>query len=806
MKGEFATFLSSPIQARPVVAEVEAARRRHAAALRSYAAELLRGDRGGVEKVLGETWSACAKLSEPDKEGQLATWLFADVRRRAHARQRGTALAEQFEGHDAPAEADESPEALFERLTPKQQEVLQLKFAHGFRHEEIARIVDLSPAHAAQLLHNALRRLARGFASPPSPEPAAAASDDHRLTLAAVGELDGEAWRAWEAGQTNPEHTNARLEEIRRAAKWIAGHLARGGHHRRRARARRKRGFAGWIAAGMIALGLAGAFWAWPPTAEGDARDGPKAMERPRASAPAVAVRREVSHQPTNAHAAGADAKTLGVYRSPVPTGTRKTEPVNPAASESGASGSPAVERDAGRPSREPDAIKEGIESAERVAEPAARATGRESSEPVLAESAASPADEKAVAIGGPPAPIASTDTAAIVALKRALGASRWPSPAQVDASRLPRYFAAASLRRVGGRGFAKTFEAVESPWTPGEVLLRVSAQAPDAPPLTRAPANVILLLDVSGSMAAPDRLPLVQEAVCTLLDRLQPQDRVGVVTYAGESTVLLPPTGLDEPGRVRAAVQGLEARGRTNGGAGLQEAFALAAGDTRAGEQLVILCTDGEFNMGELRADELARLVGAQAERGVRLAIFGFGRHGDIDPRLEQLAALGRGGSGYVNTRADAVAVMLAELDRLIGPAAERVRLAVAVEEAPHGSVEAESLLPGESLATLVRVPRPQAARARLSYRAGPAGEGFRETFGWDGEVRPWSAASPELRFAAAVERFTELLRGPPARAAEGLNQLLAWTEEGVEDAGGYRAEFRALVEQARAAAAAAR
>lgn len=790
-------------------AVVDAARRRHATALRSYATELLRGDRPRAHAIVGDTWAALEKISEPEADERLAVWLFADVRRRATAAQRASGLAPSFDEREEREGDEETPERVFARLTPKQQEVLQLKFGPGFRHEDIARIVDLSPPHAAQLLHNALRRLARAF-RPGEHGGDAERSGDYRLTLAALGELDGEAWRAWEAAQLNPAAANERLDEIRRTAQWTSRYLARGGNRgaHRRARGNRR----SWLVGGIAAAAVATLAWFWFGSAA-DERAGTAteaAKSTPGAVALAVPPR---AAAPDAVQPSGADVRTLGVFRERPPVeGARLAAAESPAAggaSESALEPAARPEGIAGaRAAEEPAADREGAESRAFRSEP--RATGEAARLETDARGHSSDSGTAAIPPVAPvrplattvAAPVASTDTAAIVALKRALGEGRWPKPGQVDAAGLRRHFAAATRRASRAPGFAPEFEAAEAPWAPEVTLVRVSVQAPAAPAVVRAPANVILLLDVSGSMDAPNRLPLVQEAVRGLLDRLQPDDRVGVVTYAGESRVLLAPTPLAEVRRVREAVQALEARGRTNGGAGLAEAFALARSDGREhGEHLVILCTDGEFNMGQTGEGELAQLVAANAAAGVRLAIFGFGRHGQIDPRLENLAVLGRGGSGYLNTRADAVAVMLGQFDDLLAATAEDVRLALAIADEPPGEVTAEKLLPGDELGTLLAVQGGDDVRAQLSYRRPGEAEARREAWRWAGERSAFAATSPEFRFAAAVARCAELLGGTPDAAAAEWDQLAAWAGEAVDDAGGYRAEFLALVAQARAA-----
>ncbi|MBA3848545.1 MAG: hypothetical protein C0502_00935 [Opitutus sp.] len=825
-------FLSNPQHSSANSAVVEAARRRHATALRSYAVELRPGDKIDAEALLAATWEALSRQPEPESDDKLAAWLFSDVRRRALAGHRSGGLAD-----DRGAEDDVSAEAIFERLTPKQQEVLLLKFAHGFRHGQIAQIVELSPANAAQLLHVALTRLAPAFRAEGSGGDAGLRGD-HRLTLAALGELDGEAWRAWEAEQVDVAAANGRLEQVRRAGKWTTGYLVSG--RRRRQRGKKRSGRPWIIGAAMIFLGVAATLY-WPRGEE--PREEKPLREQARPTKARVAVPQGGGKgQTADPVDGGTEAVSLGVYREPesrLRETTSRPEPVG--AVPAGSDDSLKIAEPAAPPRGAADALKVTAPKAELrgivqgMDEPAGhsapvvpagaapRATPEAQSaghsvviiEHNLAAPRATPAAQSAadeVVRQGPVKPsqaatVAPTDTAAIVALKRALGHGRWPQPEEVNPVRLAAYFSPPARGGERAALFGKSLESATAPWDSGAVLLRATAQAPEAPPALRAPANVILLLDVSGSMDAPNRLPLVQEAVRGLLDRLRPEDRVGLVTYAGESRVLLAPAELTDVRRVRETVLGLEARGRTNGGAGLAKAFALARQDGRAhGEHVVILCTDGDFNMGETSEEELAAGVRVAAGAGVRLAIFGFGRPGEIDPRLERLAALGRGGSGYVNTRADAISVMLAQLDELIAPSATDVRLGLRTEGGARGAALAEKLLPSDTVATLVATRPDDPAEAVLEYRLARGGEERTESARGRAALREFRAASPEFRFAAAVHRFAELLSGPPAQAEAEFDDLEVWARESVDDAGGYRAEFLALLAQARTAAAAAR
>lgn len=828
---------------------VEAARLRHAAALRSYALELLHGDRARSEEVLAATWQAWARESAPAGAERGAAWPFAELRRRAMLLQREVAAPVEEDAGDA--QEDDTAESRFALLTLKQREALRLKFLHGFRHEEIAGIVDLGPTQAARLLHNALGRLAPAFRV--SEAGGTLGTDDPRLTLAALGELEDAAWRAWEAGQGNPAAANVRMEEIRRAARWVTAHFASGGHQRTKRARRWSRWWPGLVAAGVLVLGL-GYFAIRSKPAQPDPPNEPAAQTRergfPSASAPAVPRRAgsDVDVAAAEKRVSGPEAESLGLFRD------RPREGTSGHILEAGESLPPGPALTAGEdsrrnvaPSRAPLAVSRGRQGGAATAAPEATGRGvtRELSNSEVASEHASltsplpgsaassnvgtesrPASQTpagpaahaardemaAVAVAhdalqastaGAAETLDSTDVAPITALKQALGEGRWPSAEEVNRAGLKQYFARCAPVAPGAAGFEPSVEAAELPWSSGRVAVRFAATARPRSPVLRAAANVILLLDSSGSMDAPNRLPLVQAAVAQLLDRLQAEDRIGIVTYAGEAQVLLAPRLLGETRELRERVQALVPRGQTNGGAGLEQAFALAMQDENvAGTPRVILCTDGEFNMGLTREDELEALVRRHAEAGVRLAVFGFGRSERIDPRLERLAALAQGGSGFVNTRADAVAVMLTQLGDLIAPAAEAVELRVEVGGAGRDAVVVDKVLPGETVSIWSAVEPGENARARLTYRAGSPAEPGGATLDWDGRVLPVEETGAEFRFEAAVERLADLFAaGAQGSTRAQWEQLEAWGRQCVDDPGGYRAELLALIAQARAA-----
>ncbi|MDP2136877.1 MAG: DUF3520 domain-containing protein [Candidatus Didemnitutus sp.] len=861
--------------------------------MRRYALDLLGGDDAQVAAILAKTWVALEAEAIEETDERFEEWLFADVRHRVNEAQRFAGVTERFKteeqgseeradasGKDSPAE---TTQRLFARFTPKQQEMLRLKFLHGFHHEEIARITDLTTSHAAQLIHNSLGRLARALRARKE-NTTLTVPEDIRLTLEALGELDAAGRRSLEAAMLNPKAMRERIDEIQRTAKLVTDVVNRRGAKPQRSR----RGPVPWQL-GLIVLGVVGTllaggwWWSSQPRDEITREESVPKAARPNASnhASTEAVRspeREILPA-RGGTGVGTDSGSLGIFKAKPLSTTERSTPGNigtPAEATAAIAASTQVDHSVpqtqaplrgdsptGAVSKsEPRARKRGVAEAGERHEPAAEARGVVDARK-LAQGGRSENARAATAAGGGALPpgakrptvdsranagrkpatagtttleavpqrdaakstgvkIESTETAAIVALRRALASGHWPRPEEVDGLGLQEYFSTVAEQREKSGLFAAEIESSESPWAPGRQLIRVAVRPVIQPPVNRPPVNVVFLLDVSGSMDAPNRLPLVQDAVLAVLEHLQPEDRVGVVTYAGESRVLVPSAGLAEAAQLRKEIQELEAKGQTNGGAGLATAFALARADRREhGEQVVILCTDGEFNMGQTSEGELGELIDAHAELGVRLAIFGFGRNRQIDPRLESLAARAQGGSGYVNTRADAAVVMLGQLTDLFSPVAEDLLLEVEFNPARVAShrrldgdggaaVTQSAVLPGEGVAAFFEY-EPLGSdeptdgsvllQTRLSYRPAGAEERIFEENQWRGADTFFADASSEFKFTAVVARFAELLRGTPAEAAGQWDKMEAMANEALaDDAGGFRQEFLAMLAQARA------
>jgi len=406
--------------------------------------------------------------------------------------------------------------------------------------------------------------------------------------------------------------------------------------------------------------------------------------------------------------------------------------------------------------------------------------------------------------------------------LQRQLTNRKWPRREQVRLEEMLKFAPAPGLPPSSPNPLDARQEQVQSPWNPQKQILRVSLHAKDAPIPARGPANLVFAIDVSTSMAGPNRLPLVQEGVRRLVDRLRPDDIISVVTYAGKADLALSAQPAAWSGEVRRCLAGLEATGLTNGSAGLKLAYETAHDNwIEAGINVVVLCTDGNFNLGTTDETALAAMAAAQAKNGVRLSVFGFGRTDRNDLRLELLATNGGGRSCYVNTEDEAERQLFGQIDGLFAPVARDVRLQVefnpaqvedfrrmgdGADQETDGAVAA--LLPGRNVTAMFEltprsgVEHPGAVgRLQLGYILPGSGEHRQETAGLSGAGKEMAQTSLEFRFAIAMAEFGRILRnGQPADTAE-LDRLDAWVRENLpNDTGGYRTELLQNLELARA------
>ncbi len=224
---------------------------------------------------------------------------------------------------------------------------------------------------------------------------------------------------------------------------------------------------------------------------------------------------------------------------------------------------------------------------------------------------------------------------------------------------------------------FSVTTDLARTPWNGDTRLLRIGLRAYDVPTATRPPANLVFLVDTSGSMQDPDKLPLVKRALAGLADQLRPDDRVSIVAYAGSAGIVLEPTA--DKGYVKAALACLDAGGSTAGGQGIALAYATArAAFVPGGINRIFLATDGDFNVGISDTKALEAMVKRQRDDGITLTTLGFGQGNYNDAMMERIADVGNGNYGYIDSPSEARKVLEDELSATMVTVAKDVKVQV--------------------------------------------------------------------------------------------------------------------------------
>ena len=368
-----------------------------------------------------------------------------------------------------------------------------------------------------------------------------------------------------------------------------------------------------------------------------------------------------------------------------------------------------------------------------------------------------------------------------------------------------------------------------------------------EVPKSTLPPANLVLLLDTSGSMNAPDKLPLLKQSMKQLVRQLRPQDHVSIVVYAGSAGLVLPPTAGDRRGEILAALDRLEAGGSTNGGDGIRLAYAMAKqGYVEGGVNRVILATDGDFNVGTVDQGALETLVADQRKAGIALTTLGFGRGNYNEALSEQLADIGDGNHAYIDSLSEARKVLVEELGGTLLTIARDVKIQVefnpaAVAEyrligyenrvlrnedfandkvdagdigAGHEVTALYELTPVGSPATQLPPLRYGSQSTRPATHAGELAH-LRLRYKQPGEEASKLITTPilasslrktpsdTLRFAATVAAYADALRGGTHIGDWGWDEIRASARQ-ADGSDFLRGEFAGLVELAESVAAA--
>jgi Ca-activated chloride channel family protein len=226
---------------------------------------------------------------------------------------------------------------------------------------------------------------------------------------------------------------------------------------------------------------------------------------------------------------------------------------------------------------------------------------------------------------------------------------------------------------------FAVITEVAECPWNTKHKLVHIGLQGKKIPADNLPASNLVFLIDVSGSMEDPDKLPLVQASLKMLTDQLRERDKVAIVVYAGNAGLVLPSTNGSNKAKIKDAIDNLEAGGSTAGGEGIQLAYKVAKGSfVKGGNNRVILATDGDFNVGVTSDDDLVRLIEQERKSGIFLSVLGFGTGNYKDNKMQQLADKGNGNHSYIDNISEAKKVLINEFGGTLFVIAKDVKIQV--------------------------------------------------------------------------------------------------------------------------------
>lgn len=273
----------------------------------------------------------------------------------------------------------------------------------------------------------------------------------------------------------------------------------------------------------------------------------------------------------------------------------------------------------------------------------------------------------------------ADVDTAAYSNVRRFINQGQLPPADAVRIEEMVNYFKYDYTAPKDGKPFHVFMELAQCPWNPNHKLARIGVKAAEIEKNQRPASNLVFLIDVSGSMESEKKLPLVKQGLTALVENLNDNDRVSIVTYASGTTLALPSTPCNQKGAIINAIRKLHAAGSTNGGDGIQRAYQQAAENfLRGGVNRVILATDGDFNVGITDQAQLTELIEAKAKEGVFLTVLGYGMGNLKDAKLELLADKGNGNYAYIDTDAESRRVLVDQMSGTLVTVAKDVKFQV--------------------------------------------------------------------------------------------------------------------------------
>ncbi|HYE84614.1 MAG TPA: VWA domain-containing protein [Clostridia bacterium] len=435
-------------------------------------------------------------------------------------------------------------------------------------------------------------------------------------------------------------------------------------------------------------------------------------------------------------------------------------------------------------------------------------------------------------------------DTASYSNIRRFISSGEKPPQDAVRIEELINYFTYDYPQPEGNAPFSITREVGECPWNSAHKLVMLGLQGKKLETDVKLNNNLVFLMDVSGSMQDPDKLPLLKSAFKMLVNQLGENDKVSIVVYAGSAGMVLEPTSCNNKDKILAAIEGLEAGGSTAGGEGILLAYKTAQQNfIKGGNNRVILATDGDFNVGVSSEGELTRLIEQKRQEGIFLTVLGFGTGNLKDSKMEMLADKGNGNYAYIDSLFEAKKVLVNEIGSTLYTIAKDVKLQVEFNPAKvkayrligyenrvmnkedfnddrkdagelgagHSVTAFYEIVPAGSDENTAGVDQLQFQQVslkdsndwmnvKLRYKLPEADES--QLLVQSITEKDYKAeASGNFRFAAAVAEFGLLLRDSEYKGSASFESVLANAREAMgDDKEGYRIEFIRLVETASA------
>ena len=270
-------------------------------------------------------------------------------------------------------------------------------------------------------------------------------------------------------------------------------------------------------------------------------------------------------------------------------------------------------------------------------------------------------------------------DTGSYANVRRFLNDGGLPPEDAVRIEEIVNYFPYSYPLPTGTHPFAIHTQTVDSPWQPEAKLIKIGIQAQDLAKKELPPANLVFLVDVSGSMDEPDKLPLVKKTLRILTEQLRPQDKVTLITYADGEALVLPPTSGDNKDEILRAINKLQAGGSTAGESALKMAYEQAQkAYVKNGINRILLATDGDFNVGVSSTDALKSMVAEKRKSGISLTMLGFGTGNYNEDMMEQIADAGDGNYSYIDNEKEAKKVLQHQLTSTLATVAQDVKIQV--------------------------------------------------------------------------------------------------------------------------------